>query len=119
VLAEVLDARLNALWDPAGAEDRLAAASEIMDLAQAAGDGIRERNGMFWRFVAMMELARVAEAKSALAAFRHAAAAAGDAKAAVMATARQAMLANLRGRFDEATELTCWPPRAAISRPSI
>ena len=105
VLAEVLDARLNALWDPAGAEDRLAAASEIIDLARAAGDGARERDGMFWRFVALMDLARVAEAESALAAFHRAAAAAGDMRAVVMATARQAMLANLRGRFDEATEL--------------
>jgi tetratricopeptide (TPR) repeat protein len=105
VLAEVLDARLNALWDPAGAEDRLAAASEIIDLARAAGDGTRERDGMFWRFVALMELARVAEAESALAAFHRAAAAAGDLRAVVMATARQAMLANLRGRFGEATEL--------------
>jgi hypothetical protein len=98
VLAEVLDARLNALWDPAGAEDRLAAAAEIIDLARAAGDGARERDGMFWRFVALMELARVAEAESALAAFHRAAAAAGDVKAVVMATARHAMLANLRGR---------------------
>jgi len=105
VLAEVLDARLNALWDPAGAEDRLAAASEIIDLARAAGDSARERDGMFWRFVALMDLARVAEAESALAAFHRAAAAAGDMRAVVMATARQAMLANLRGRFDEATEL--------------
>ena len=105
VLAGVLDARLNALWDPAGAEDRLAAASEIIDLARAAGDGARERDGMFWRFVALMELARVAEAESALAAFHRAAAAAGDVKAVVIATARQAMLANLRGRFGEATEL--------------
>ena len=105
VLAEVLDARLHALWDPAGAEDRLAAASEIIDLARAAGDGIRERHGMFWRFVALMELARVAEAESALAAFHRAAAAAGDGQAGVMATARQAMLATLRGRFDEAAQL--------------
>ena len=108
VLAEVLDARLNALWDPAGAEDRLAAASEIIDLARAAGDGARERDGMFWRFVALMELARVAEAESALAAFHREAVAAGDVQAAVMATARQAMLANLRGRFDEATELIAY-----------
>jgi tetratricopeptide (TPR) repeat protein len=105
VLAEVLDARLNALWDPAGAEHRLAAASEIIDLARAAGDGTRERNGMFWRFVALMELARVAEAESALTAFHRAAAAAGDMQAVVMATARHATLANLRGRFDEATAL--------------
>jgi AAA ATPase-like protein len=105
VLAEILDARLHALWDPAGAEDRLAAASEIIDLARAAGDGTRERHGMFWRFVALMELARVAEAESALAAFHHAAAAAGDGQAVVMATARHAMLATLRGRFDEAAQL--------------
>jgi tetratricopeptide (TPR) repeat protein len=105
VLAEVLDARLHALWDPGGAEDRLAAASEIIDLARGAGDETRERDGMFWRFVALMELARVAEAESALAAFRRAAAAAGDGQAVVMATARQAMLATLRGRFDETAEL--------------
>jgi hypothetical protein len=105
VLAEVLDARLHALWDPAGAEDRLAAASEIIELARAAGDGTRERHGMFWRFVALMELARVAEAESALAAFHRAAASAGDGQAVVMATARHAMLAALRGRFGEAARL--------------
>ena len=105
-LAEVLDARLQALWDPAGAETRLAAGSEIIDLARAAGDDRRERHGQFWRFVALMELGRVAEAESALAAFAQEAAAAGDAEAAVMVTARHAMLAVLRGRLDEASRLT-------------
>ena len=105
-LAEVLDARLHALWDPAGAETRLAAGSEIIDLARAAGDDRRERHGQFWRFVALMELGRVAEAESALAAFAREAAAAGDAEAAVMVTARYAMLAVLRGRLDEASRLT-------------
>ena len=104
-LAEVLDARLHALWDPAGAHDRLAAGSEIIDLARAAGDGQRERHGMFWRFVALMELGRVAEAESALAAFAREAAAAGEAEAQVMVAARHAMLAVLRGRFDQAAEL--------------
>jgi len=105
-LAEVLDARLHALWDPRGAEDRLAAASEIIDLSRAAGDGARERDGMFWRFVTLMELARVAEAESVLAAFHRAATAVGDLPDVVMANARYAMLANLRGRFDEAIELS-------------
>jgi hypothetical protein len=104
-LAEVLDARLHALWDPAGAEDRLAAGSEIIDLARVAGDDRRERLGLFWRFVALMELGRVAEAESALAAFEQQAAAAGDAEAAIMVTARRAMLAVLHGRFDQAIEL--------------
>jgi hypothetical protein len=105
-LADVLDARLHALWDQRGAEDRLAAGSEIIDLARAAGDGERERHGMFWRFVALMELGRVDEAEPALAAFAHAAAAAGDAEAAVLVTARHAMLAILRGRFADAIRLT-------------
>jgi len=104
-LAEVLDARLHALWDPAGAEDRLAAASEILDLARAAGDDARERHGMFWRFVALMELGRVGEAESALAAFERAAILSGDSQAVVMATARHAMLATFRGRFDQAARL--------------
>ena len=105
VLAEVLDARLHALWDPAAAEDRLAAAAEITDLARAAGDGTRERHGTFWRFVALMELGRVSEAESALAAFERAARAAGDGQAVVMASARHAMLATFRGRFDDAARL--------------
>ena len=105
VLAEVLDARLHALWDPAGAEDRLAAAAEIIDLARAAGDGIRERHGMFWQFVALTELGRVSEAEPVLAAFERAARAAGDGQAVVMATARHAMLATFRGRFDDAALL--------------
>jgi hypothetical protein len=105
VLADVLDARLNALWDQRGAQDRLAAGSEIIDLARAAGDGKRERHGMFWRFMALMELGRVAEAESALATFAHDAAAAGDAAAAVTVTARHGMLAILRGRFDRALDL--------------
>jgi tetratricopeptide (TPR) repeat protein len=105
-LVEVLDARLHALWDPAGAEDRLSAADEILGLARTTGDAQRERQATFWRFIALMELARVDEAESALAAYAHAAAAAGDARAMFMVTARQAMLAILRGRFDEGARLT-------------
>jgi hypothetical protein len=104
-LAEVLDARLHALWNPAGAEDRLAAGSEIIALARTAGDDQRERQGQLWRFVALMELGRVAEAESALAVFGREAVAAGDAEAEVTATARLAMLAILRGRFDDACGL--------------
>jgi len=102
VLAEVLDARLYALWDPAGAEDRLAAAAELIRLGRASADERRERDGLFWRFVALMELARVDEAQVTLAAFERAADAAGDAEGSVMALSRHAMLAALRGRFDTA-----------------
>ena len=47
----------------------------------------------------------MAEAESALAAFEQQAAAAGDAEAVIMVTARRAMLAVLRGRFDQASQL--------------
>ena len=104
-LAEVLDARLHALWDPAGAEDRLTAASEIVDLARATGDDALERRGLFWRFMALMELGRIGEAESTLANFAAHAADVGDAEATVMVTARHAMLATMRGRFDEAGHL--------------
>ena len=61
--------------------------------------------GLFWRFVALMELARVGEAEVALGAFERAADAAGDAEALAMALSRHAMLAMLRGRFDVGSEL--------------
>jgi hypothetical protein len=105
VLAEVLDARLHALWDPAASVDRLAAASEIIELARAAGDVDRERHGLFWRFMALMELGKVTEAEATLAVFARAAQLAGDARAGVMVTARHAMLASLRGRYDQARDL--------------
>jgi tetratricopeptide (TPR) repeat protein len=105
VLAEVLDARLHALWDPGGALDRLAAAGEIIDLARGSADLERERRGLFWRFVALMELGRVAEAEAALAAFDREARVAGDAAAGVMVVSRHAMLAAVRGRFGAAQAL--------------
>ena len=105
LLAEVLDARLHAIWDPAGAEDRLVAGSEIMDLARAVGDDEQGRRGLFWRFVALVELGRIGEAESALAAFERETTAAGDVEGAVVVTARYAMLAILRGRFAEASRL--------------
>jgi hypothetical protein len=102
VLAEVLDARLHALWDPAGAQDRLESAAEIIAAARDSADLARERRGLFWRFVALMELGRVTEAESALAAFEYEARLAGDAAGQIMALARHAMLATIRGRFAEA-----------------
>jgi hypothetical protein len=53
-----------------------------------------------------MELAEVAEAEATLARFARACASAGDRPGTVMATARHAVLAALRGQFGEATRLT-------------
>jgi hypothetical protein len=104
-VAEVLDARLHAMWDAAGALDRLTTASEIAALARAAGDERLERSGMLWRFIALMELTRVDEAERALVGFERAAQAAGDAEGLVIALSRHAMLAAMRGRFPAALML--------------
>ncbi|WP_326558120.1 ATP-binding protein [Micromonospora sp. NBC_01796] len=105
IVAEVLDGRLHALWDPAAARERLATATEIVEQARRAGDATVERRGLFWRFTAWAELGDLVAAEAALTAYARAADLAGDAEAAVMVLARQAMLATIRGRFEEAVAL--------------
>ncbi|MFJ4467071.1 AAA family ATPase [Streptomyces sp. NPDC089424] len=105
-IAAVLDSRLHALWDPAAAGERLTTASTIVEQARRAGDTDAELRGLFWRFVALMELGETERAESALTAYARAAELAGDAEASVVVPARQAMLATVRGRFDEAAALT-------------
>ena len=105
MLAEVLDARLHSLWDPGGADDRLAAAGEIIELAKGSANLALERRGLFWRFVALMELGRIGEAEQVLAAFDREARTAGDAADCVMVVSRHAMLAAIRGQFDDARTL--------------
>jgi hypothetical protein len=105
-IAEVLDARLHALWDPAAAEERLATASEIVECAREAGNAAAERHGVFWRFVALAELGDLDAAEAALTAYAGAGELDGDAGAKVVALARQAMLAMVRGRFDLTEKLT-------------
>ncbi|GIF63440.1 hypothetical protein Ais01nite_14750 [Asanoa ishikariensis] len=105
VLAEVLDARLHALWDPAAARDRLTTAAEIVTQARAAGDARLELRGLFWTFVARAELGDLAGAETALTAYARAGELAGDSEVAVVVLARQAMLATIRGRFDTAENL--------------
>jgi hypothetical protein len=104
--AEVLDARLHALWDPAAAQERLSTASEIVDRARDAGDAAVERRGLFWRFVALAELGDLDAAEAALTAYARAGELDGDEEAGVVALARQAMLAMVRGRFDLTDKLT-------------
>jgi hypothetical protein len=104
-IAEVLDSRLHALWDPAAARERLTTAAEIIEQAHTAGEAGTELRGLFWRFVALAELGDLAAAESALTAYARAGAATGDTEVAVVVLARQAMLATVRGRFDSAAAL--------------
>jgi tetratricopeptide (TPR) repeat protein len=106
VIAEVLDSALHAIWDPAAAQERLTVASEIVTHARAAGAAALELRGLFWRFIALVELGRIEEAEAALARYGRAGEQAGDAEAAVVVLARQAMLATIRGRFDDAAAMT-------------
>ena len=105
VIADVLDCRLHALWDPAAARERLSTASEIVEQARRAGDAVLEGRGLFWRFVALAELGDLGAAEAALTAYARAGELAGDAEAAVVVLARQSMLATVRGRFDAAAAL--------------
>lgn len=105
VIAEVLDHRLHALWDPAAARERLATAAGIVERARAAGSAELERRGLFWSFIAGVELGDLERAETALIAYARAGELAGDAEAAVVVPARQAMLAIVRGRFDTALAL--------------
>nr|WP_269328371.1 ATP-binding protein [Kineosporia mesophila] len=105
-IAEVLDSRLHALWDPIAVHERLSSGSEIVDQARRAGDDLLELRGLFWRFTALAELGDLDSAEAALTAYGRAAELAGNAEAAVVVVSRRAMLAVVRGRFDEAATLT-------------
>jgi hypothetical protein len=105
VQAETLDAQLGAVWDPTGAAERLETGAEIIRLARDAGELILERHGLFWRFVALMELGQVADAESVLTHFEGQATLAGDSEGLLMAKSRRGMLAAIRGRFDEAARV--------------
>jgi tetratricopeptide (TPR) repeat protein len=101
VLGEVLAARLHSVWEPDGVHDRLRLGAEIVALGRSSGDEALEWDGMFWQFTALMELGRVNAAESMLARFENAVTAAGDLPGMTMARSRHAVLAGLRGRFDE------------------
>ncbi|GAA0240148.1 AAA family ATPase [Cryptosporangium japonicum] len=104
-VAAVLDDRLHALWEPAGAAERLEVAGQIVEQAGRAGDLPTELRGLFWRFTALVELADLGAAEATLVAYGRAAELSGDAEAAVVVLSRQAVLALVRGRFDLVEEL--------------
>ncbi len=104
-IAEVHDCGLHALWDPVAARERLAVATDIITYARRAGDVALELRGLMWAFTAHAERADLTAAETALATYARIGAAAGHAETAVVVTARQAMLATVRGRFDTALAL--------------
>ncbi|GAA1617920.1 hypothetical protein [Actinoplanes couchii] len=105
-LARALDGRLHALWDPAGATDRLDTAAEIIGLACRAGDPETELSGMLWRFTALTELGDLEAAETALVTYGRAGELLGDVPAKVIVLSRQAVFEAARGRLAAADSLT-------------
>ena len=103
--AAVMEDLLTASWDSATAEERLEAANEIIELAHGSGVAHAERDAMFWRFTGEMELGEVVSAEATLEAYRRLCEAQGYAAGIAVVTARHSMLAAMRGRFGEASEL--------------
>ncbi len=101
--ARVLDARLHALWAPDIADERLTTADRIIGLAREGGDLQLESAGAFWRFVSLVESGRILEAENALADYERIAP--PDAETRVLVLSRRAMLAALRGRYEQALAL--------------
>jgi tetratricopeptide (TPR) repeat protein len=106
LLAEVLSARLYVLWAPDTAEERLATSTQIIELAVRTGDVRRELDGRMWRLIALLEFGRVAEAEAELGWYEQVAERLGQPEFLFFARSRRSALAALRGRFDEAEQLT-------------
>jgi DNA-binding SARP family transcriptional activator/tetratricopeptide (TPR) repeat protein len=66
-LAYTLVARYSAIWSPGNADERLAVATELVDLAERIGAKEREVESHGFRFNALMELGEVEAAKAELA----------------------------------------------------
>ncbi|MGH7821919.1 MAG: hypothetical protein ACREQ9_19325, partial [Candidatus Binatia bacterium] len=62
LLAYALDARHFAIWGPDRVEERLAIATEMLRLAEEAGDTEREHQAHHWRMLSLLELGELAAA---------------------------------------------------------
>ncbi|HEX8861574.1 MAG TPA: AAA family ATPase [Actinomycetes bacterium] len=105
LLAEVLSSRLYVQWAPETAAERLATATEIIELAVRTGDVRRELDGRMWRLIALLEFGRVAEAEAELDRYERLAERIEQPEFLFFARSRRATLATLRGRFDHAEQL--------------
>jgi tetratricopeptide (TPR) repeat protein len=106
LLAEVLSARLYVLWAPDTAQERLATSTQIIQLAERTGDVRQELDGRMWRFIALLEFGRVAEAEAELGRYERLAERSGQPEFLFFARSRRSTLAALRGQFDDAERLT-------------
>lgn len=101
-LAAVLSARHAALWGPSDAEDRLAAADEIVAVADRLGDPELALQGHAWRLIDLLELGDVAGADLAIVAHARLARSLRQPLAIRDAALWAAMRALFDGRFEDA-----------------
>jgi tetratricopeptide (TPR) repeat protein len=104
-LAAALNARHFALWGLSDSEERLAAGTEILRLASAAGDDDLALQGHTWRIVALLEQGEVMAADREIARLTRLAEARRQPYHLWNAAVLQAMRALLDGRFAAADSL--------------
>ncbi len=101
-MTEALLARVHALWEPAGAGERLDAAEQVIALTVRTHDVEHELEARLARVQALVEVGRLQDAEFELAAFARLAAPLERPLLDAFLASRRAVLAVIGGRFDVA-----------------
>ena len=106
VLAAALSARHYAIWDPDHIDERLAVATEIIEVGQAAGDKAKTLRGHHWRLGNLLELGRIEEVDREAESYARLAEELRQPFYRWWTPHMKAMRALLEGRFDDAEILS-------------
>jgi len=98
-LAYALNARYYAVWGPGSVEERLDIASEMLALAETAGDQELVLQGHHFRAFGLLELGDIQAVQTEVQAYQHLAEALRQPIYLYRSAARRGMLALLEGRF--------------------
>lgn len=101
-LCEVMLATLHTLWEPDGAETRLAAADRVIALTRHTHDLDHEGEARLARLHALLEVWRFREAELELASYARLAERIDSAHLDTFVASRRSMFAQITGRYDEA-----------------
>ncbi|MGH7899136.1 MAG: adenylate/guanylate cyclase domain-containing protein, partial [Candidatus Binatia bacterium] len=101
-LAYALEARHYALWDPDHVEERLAAANEMIGLAEGLADRELALRGHTWRFIDLLELGDIASVDREIEARSRLAEGLREPLQMSLVLVSRCMRAVLDGRFDDA-----------------
>jgi tetratricopeptide (TPR) repeat protein len=105
-LASVLDNRHWALWGPENVEDRLATATEILQLAEKSGNKEMALQGHYWRLIDLLELGDIPAGDIEIEACAGLAEELRQPHQLWYVALAQAMRSLLAGRFEETEQLT-------------